>query len=457
MSEIIAETESVCPLCLQRLAAVHIREGNDIYLEKTCPVHGTFSTVVWRGMPDFTQWRRPKTPSFPETPITQIEKGCPYDCGLCPEHRQHTCSVLLEITQRCDLHCPVCFADSENGQNTDWSPEEVHTWLERLIALGGPFNLQFSGGEPCMRDDLPQLIGIAKQLGFETIQVNSNGLRIARDSGYVSALKQAGLSTVFLQFDGTKDEIYRKIRGRRLLAEKLAAIEQCEKNGIAVILVPTLIPGINTENIGEMILLGLNHMPTVRGIHFQPVSYFGRYPQSPSNSNRLTLPELMNAIERQTAGRMKVEHFTPPGCENAVCSFHGNFVLMPEGRLLATGKYNAAACRCDPIPAAKGAAQARAFVARNWSARVEKIIEVAPSNQPSFGEWDIFLARKRTHMFCVSAMAFQDAWTLDLNRLRDCCIHVASRDGRLIPFCAYNLTAQNGESIYRGQDVAHAA
>jgi 7,8-dihydro-6-hydroxymethylpterin dimethyltransferase len=448
VTEILAHTESVCPECLERIPAMRVCEGADIYLEKKCPRHGTFRTIIWRGEPSYTSWVRPKTPSYPKNPFTEVSQGCPFDCGLCPEHRQETCCVLLEVTARCDLHCPVCFADAAHDPAPDLTLDAIAAWYQRLLTTGGPFNIQLSGGEPCVRDDLAEIIRLGRSLGFSFFQLNTNGLRLARDAAFLAELKSAGLSTVFLQFDGTDNSIYSQIRGRDLLDQKLSVIERCAGQGIGVVLVPTLVPGINTEDIGNIIRLAVSHMPTVRGVHFQPISYFGRYPTSPSDAMRITIPEVIRAIAAQTHGLVSTETLCPPGGENALCSFHGNYVLMPDGALQPLTRHKADSCCCQPIPAAEGADRSRQFVALNWSAPVQPN-HTSLSGGPSFGEWDIFLERKRTHTFCLSGMAFQDAWTLDLERLRDCYIHTASPDGRLVPFCAYNLTDRQGHSLYR--------
>jgi 7,8-dihydro-6-hydroxymethylpterin dimethyltransferase len=460
-SRILSQTESVCPECLRRISAARIERDENVYLEKDCPEHGHFSTVVWRGKPAFSSWVRPKTPSFPKHPFTEVRLGCPYDCGLCPEHEQQSCCVLLEVTQRCDLHCPVCFADAANKSQRGLPPDltmgEIDDWYKRLLEAGGPFNIQLSGGEPCVRKDLPDIISLGRSHGFTFFQLNTNGLRLAGDSAYLAELKSAGLSTVFLQFDGTTDVIYQRIRGRALFEKKMAVIEHCAEQGVGMVLVPTLIPGINTQDIGNVLRLALAHMPTVRGVHFQPISYFGRYevapvpgrgPQEPRDEDRVTIPEVIRAIEEQTEGLFQSSALCPPGGENAQCSFHGNYVLMPDGALKALTRHKEEACCCTPTPAAEGAVRSREFVAEHWSAPIA-MMDIPVFGGPSLGEWDVFLERKRTHTFCVSGMAFQDAWTLDLDRLRDCYIHTASPDGRLVPFCAYNLTDRQGRSLYR--------
>ncbi len=442
---VLGATESVCPICLARLPARRVAEGEDVYLEKECPEHGPFRAILWRGQPGFTGWVRPKTPAYPQTPFTPVRQGCPFDCGLCPDHRQQTCTALLEVTQRCNLDCPFCFA-AAGSQAVDPPLAVIEGWYRRLLAAGGPYNVQLSGGEPTLRNDLPEIISLGRELGFLFIQLNTNGLRLARDPAYLRRLKEAGLASVFLQFDGTDDSGYEALRGRPLLAEKEQAIEQCARAGLGIVLVPTLVPGVNITQIGAIIRYGLARLPEVRGVHFQPVSYFGRYPAPPADGDRITIPEVIRAIEAQTGGLISADTFKPPGCENALCSFHGNFVQMPDGSLKSWTKHEPGSGCCRPESAAEGAARARSFVATRWPAPSPVILF---DSGPGLGGWDDFLARTRTHAFSISGMAFQDAWNLDLERLRDCCIHTVSPDGRIIPFCAYNLTDRTGRSLYR--------
>jgi uncharacterized radical SAM superfamily Fe-S cluster-containing enzyme len=446
----LSATESVCPICMTRLPARRVAQGADVYLEKECPEHGLFRTIIWRGEPDFASWVRPKIPAVPKKAFTQVAQGCPFDCGLCSDHRQQPCCVLLDVTQRCDLACSFCFASAGGKiQKVDPPLADIESWYRRLLAAGGPFNIQLSGGEPCLRDDLPEIISLGVSLGFTFFQVNTNGLRLARDKTYLEKLKAAGLSTVFLQFDGTRDDIFQHMRGGKLLAQKMRAIENCAELGLGVVLVPTLVPGINTDNIGDILRLALEHEPAVRGVHFQPVSYFGRYPQPPVDADRITIPEVIRAIEEQTEKRIRRESFRPPGGENALCSFHANFVVMQDGELKPLTRHDPGqSCCAKPERADEGAIKSRQGTARYWAA--PRAVQPV-STGPSLGKWDEFLARAKSHSFCISGMAFQDAWNLDLERLRDCYIMQVSQDEMLVPFCAYNLSDQQGRYLYRNK------
>jgi uncharacterized radical SAM superfamily Fe-S cluster-containing enzyme len=399
------------------------------------------------------EWQRPKEPVRPDLCYRTVDKGCPFDCGLCAAHEQPPCSVLLEVTKRCNLHCAVCFADSGDGKAEDFSLEKIASLLERAMAAAGPCNLQLSGGEPTLRDDLPEIIALARQKGFSFIQVNTNGLRLAGKAGYTESLRKAGLSTVFLQFDGTEDAIYSVLRGKALLREKTTAIDRCGESGLGVVLVPTLVPGVNTENIGSILRFAIERVPVVRGVHFQPVSYFGRFPCSGASRERITLPEVMEAIERQTAGLMKKADFLPPGTEHARCSFHGSFILMADGRLRCTSP--ALRSCCSTMEGNGGLQRTISTVARQWSAASPDTRFCQPGETASpdsaLIDLDTFLARARSCSLSVSCMAFQDVWNLDMERLRGCCISVLSPDGCLVPFCAYNLTSLSGETLYRKQ------
>jgi len=440
----ITTTESLCPHCLARIPAERRDEGDVVVLVKSCPEHGEFRTPIWRGKPEISGWSRPKQPVSIGEHLPEKERGCPFDCGICPDHRQQSCTVLIEVTGRCNLACPFCFANAGPLAGQDPPLEAIAGQYRTAFEKSGAHNIvQLSGGEPTIRDDLPAIIGMGRDLGFPFIQLNSNGVRLAVDPAYARELKRAGLFSVFLQFDGTEDHIYRAIRGRSLFKEKLKAIEHCVAAGLGVVLVPTIAAGINTGNVGAILKLAMELAPGVRGVHFQPASYFGRHPGPPEAGDRFTLPDLMGAIEEQTGGVMRMEHFRPPGCEHPLCSFHGNFLRLPDGGLQPLTAHTPASCCGSPEPEGRGTGKAVSHVTRQWA---------APTAGESIGKMDAldaFLENHRTNTFAVSAMAFQDVWNLDLERVQECCIHVAAPDGRMIPFCLYNLTSANGQPLHR--------
>lgn len=328
--KIIGQAESLCPVCLKNISAQKVYRDGGIYLEKSCAEHGFFSVLVWAGDPaSYAAWDRKNERRDELIDPLPVDEGCPRDCGLCADHLRKTCCVLLEVTQRCNLKCPICFAAAGEDTSADLSLTEIRRRYQRLMDSGGPYNIQLSGGEPTLRDDLPEIIRIGREEGFTFFQLNTNGLRLADDANYLQGLIDAGLSCVYLQFDGLRAETYRRIRGRDILAEKLQAIDNCRRLGIGVVLVPTVVPGINDDEVGDIIAFAAERLPLIRGVHFQPASRFGRF-EVDVDREPLTIPSFLQAIERQTAGRYKAADFIAGGAENSYCSFHGNFLVDGE-------------------------------------------------------------------------------------------------------------------------------
>ncbi len=448
-------TESLCPVCFKCIparyerAASADREPTLVELVKECPEHGEFRVPAWRGAPAFSSWSRPKTPSFPARPAVPRDRGCPFDCGLCPDHGQHTCTGLIEITARCNLRCPVCYADAGIETAPDPALSRIAAQLEALWTASGPCNVQLSGGEPTVRDDLPDIIGMARRRGFSFVQVNTNGLRLGTESGYARRLAEAGLASVYLQCDGPDDATLRPLRGRDCLREKLAAVEACAEAGLGVVFVATVAAGVNEHRLGDLLRLALRCGPAVRGLHLQPAASFGRYPWALPAAPRLTLPELLQRLEAQSGGMIRAEHAHPPGCEHSLCSFSMVYRRQdgPEGVALLPLPHAGGCCDgAPPSSAAEGARKAKRFTALHWTAPAGTEANAVPD------DFDRFLAQAgAARRFTVSAMAFQDAYSLDLDRVRGCCIHVVAPSGRLIPFCLYNLTSTERMPLYRGK------
>lgn len=434
MYEAFDVTKSVCPVCLRTIDAEKaVGDDGYIYLTKACPEHGSFETLIWEGgIVDYLKWdSAPGGGNAPDRTVP-VKDGCPRDCGLCEEHESAGCCVLLELTKRCNLRCPVCFASAGEGSGEP-ALREISALYDMLMERGGPFNIQLSGGEPTLRDDLPEIVRLGRSKGFSFFQLNTNGLRLADEPGYAHMLREAGVSCAFLQFDGLRDSTYEALRGRALLDTKLRAIDSCAAAGLPVVLVPTLVPGINVSEIGEMLRFALSRAPQVRGVHFQPVSYFGRC-ELKEPEMRLTIPRILREIEAQTDGAMKEADFAGGGAESAYCSFHASYKRLPGGALQALPRRRSHCCgtkSCD----------ARDFVAGRWGAQ-----EHADAGEDAF---DRFLREANERVFTVSGMAFQDAYNLDLKRLRRCYINEADPERGMVPFCAYNLTSRDGKYLYR--------
>ena len=246
----IGKTKSVCPECMKVVPAIKGIGEDGIYLVKECNAHGKFQTLIWEGnAADYLSWGRENLSA--ETPVNPKvkEKSCPDNCGLCEEHERKGCCMILEVTKRCNMHCPVCFASAgEDREKGDIPICEIEKQYDFLMAHGGPFNIQLSGGEPTMRDDLPEIIHMGREKGFTFFQLNTNGIRLAREEGYAGKLKKAGLNTVFLQFDGVTDQVYETLRGQAMMELKKKAVLNCSEAELGIALVP-VIAGISYEII----------------------------------------------------------------------------------------------------------------------------------------------------------------------------------------------------------------
>ena len=261
------------------------------------------------------------------------------------------------------------------------------------------------------------------------MQLNTNGIRLAKEPDYAAKLAEAGLDIVFLQFDGTSDAIYETLRGRPLLEIKKEAVRVCGELRVGVTLVPTVVRGVNDGDLGNIIKLACELSPAVRGIHFQPVSYFGRYPGKPEQEERYTLDELMADISAQTG--IPLSSFMPSRCDHPLCGFHASFLIDPKDGLkpLSSISHSSPTRGCER--------DNREYVARNWRRAPE---EQAPTGGFSDEmDFDTFLYRLRHESLTLSAMAFQDAMNLNIERLHRCSLHVYDK-GKIKPFCAKYLT-----------------
>ena len=493
LPEEMRHTYSVCPVCLKRIPAKREERDEQIYLVKTCPDHGTFSSVIWRNKRKFADWRGER-PAVGENE----NLNCPAGCGLCAEHRRATCCTLLEITARCNMNCTFCFAEPDGAQ--DPSLDTVKRWIDDLTEPGKTL-LQLSGGEPTVRDDLPEIVAYAKQVGCKYVQLNSNGLRLAEDEAFVKRLADAGLSFVFMQFDGVDDAVYEKpAPPPDAGSEKSGRSSSAAGMESDVTLVPVIVPGVNTEQIGDIIRFAIQRSPYVRGVHFQPVSYFGRIPELPADDDRYTLDELLEAVVSQSGGLIKEEQIAPSCCDHPMCGFHGDFIVMPGDKLMPLTNYSgktrdrtggrrlllrsgsggeepricrtplgtarfgrdlllrgkqpeSEACCCGESQPEKESCCCDA----NADAYLLEKAQPEPGNcccggtQPEpesccceeesvdITNMEDFLKRAKSHGFTITSMAFQDAGNLDIERLRQCSLHVY-KDGKKIPFCAYYLS-----------------
>ena len=463
----IKSTKSLCPECLKVLDASIFEDDGKVYIKKECPEHGSFQELYWS---DYDQYLRAEKLRYDgdgiNNPRTKTDKGCPYDCGICPEHKSHTALAIIDITNRCNLTCPVCFANAAAaGYVYEPTKEQITGMLENLRA-NDPVPataLQFSGGEPTIRNDLFDFVRKAKELGFRHVEVNTNGLRLAQSVDYCRKLKEAGVSTVYLQFDGLTPEVYKFIRGVDLLDTKMKAIENCREAGLhSVVLVVTLVKGVNDSQLSDIINFAVKNFDVVRCINIQPVSLCGRLPQKERARMRITIPDFMRLVEEQTEGKIKVSDFYPvptvvpvskavgalqdkryveftahPHCGMATYLFVENGKIIPITHYANVDKFVGTMKKVNEN-AAKG------------SKKIAKLRLLGAVRHVKFSFLRKYLLRVLTEgsynslgdlqrkSILLSSMHFMDPYNFDLERVQRCVIHYAVPDGRIIPFCAMN-------------------
>lgn len=438
MAQTVFETQSLCPYCLKRIPARYEEEDNQVYFYKECGEHGAFRVLFWRDARHYKKWMDQSVHAAKLENAGAVSAGCPFDCGLCAMHEGGMCTAVLEITNRCNLSCSVCFADAGEA-GFEPSLETVREMYGTVLKNGGYCSVQLSGGEPTMRGDLDRIIRMGKDLGFPHIQVNTNGLKLAEDTAYARVLREAGADLVYLQFDGTRDDIYRKVRGRKLFCVKEKAVENCAKAGLGVLLVPTVIQGVNLDDIGGIIRFAKARMPAVKGIHFQPVSYFGRYPAVPGGNERISLYDVIREMEAQTGGEIRASHIVPRKRYDAHCAFSSLYYLSESGRLQAITEEEQNAVL---NPGTDFAKKTNAFTNAHWRmAKAEKTQEQS--------RMAAFRARLRDYTLAVTGMGFADVWNIDIGRLKGCCVQVITRRMQAVPLCAFHLTGINGERLYK--------
>lgn len=463
----IKSTKSICPECLKAVDATIFEENGKVFIKKECSEHGFFQELYWS---DYEQYQRAEKFRCDgdgiENPRTVTDKNCPLDCGICPEHRSHTALAIIDVTNRCNLTCPVCFANAAAaGYVYEPTQEQVVGMLENLRATKPvpATALQFSGGEPTIRNDLFELVRKAKELGFKHVEVNTNGVRISKNVEYARELKAAGVSTVYLQFDGLTPDIYKFIRGLDLLDMKMRAIENLRQAGFdSVVLVVTLVKGVNDSQLGDIIRFAATNFDVVRCVNVQPVSLCGRLPPQEREKMRITIPDFMSLVEEQTKGDIKVSDFYPVPVVVPVSKAVGalknkryveftahphcgmaTFVFVEKGKITPVTRYGniekfAGSLEKVYEDASKGS-KSKAKLRLLGSARHMKfsflrkyVLRVLmEGDYRSLGEF------ARTALM-VSSMHFMDPYNFDLERVQRCVIHYAVPDGRIIPFCTMN-------------------
>ncbi len=345
--EVLLElTRSICPVCKVSVDAELNARAGRVFLRKRCGEHGEFEALVYGDADRYLEIQRYNKPGdHPRQLQTETVDGCPHDCGICPEHRQHSCLGIIEINTNCNLDCPVCFADSGTGHQSDGfslTLEQVETMLDAFVAAEGePEALQISGGEPSIHPQVLEMLGAAKRRGIRLVMLNTNGIRLARDPRFAPALAELGIH-VYLQFDGFDDTTHRAIRGKRLQDDKRRALDRCAAAGVSVSLAAAIERGVNEHELGAIVRFGVEH-PAVNGVFFQPVTHSGRHLDF-DPLERLTNVDVIRGICEQLPEWFREDDFIAvpccsPTCRSATYALYDGDDLVPLPRLVDVEDY----------------------------------------------------------------------------------------------------------------------
>ena len=435
-------TSSVCTTCLRPVEAKILIKQNKVYMDKWCPAHGT-ERVLMSDDSDYYRLCREvyvKPPEMPERFNTSMRYGCPYDCGLCPDHMQHSCLSVIEITEQCNLRCPVCYAESAPDHGRHASMEEVIAMLDTVVANEGePDVLQISGGEPALHPQFFEILDAVKARPIKHLMINTNGVRIAQDTEFVARLSEYKPALeVYLQFDSLQNEALQNLRGATLAINHQTALEQLEAHAISTTLVMTVKRGVNDHEIGEVIQHA-QQWSCVRGVNLQPIQNAGRV-EDFSVNNRLTVSEVRRRVAEQSH-LFSLEDIVPVPCNPDTLAMayalKRNNKFLPltrwfEPNDLIAGANNTIAFERDPV----------------IKQRLFKLFatNLSPENQASCLS-DLLCCLPQVvaeelsykNVFRVLIVQFMDTHNLDIRALKKSCIHMARPDGTLIPFEAFNL------------------
>ena len=477
---------SLCPICLEVINARIFQEEKRVMIEKRCAEHGDFKDIYWSDAVLYRRFMRFWAYGEGiENPISSTE-SCPFNCGLCENHKTGTILGNIDITNRCNLSCPTCFADA--GQNhDDPTMDQIRSMMQTLRdqrPVPCPA-IQLSGGEPTMRDDLPLIVSLAKEMGFSQVQVATNGLKLATSPDLCRSLVSSGLSTVYLQFDGVTPEPYKTMRGHDLLQLKLQAIKNLRAAGqMSVVLVPTLAKGVNDSEVGDIIRFASINLDVVKGVNFQPVSFVGRIDQDDRAEMRLTISDLIALVEDQTNSEITGDDFYPvpfvapisglvaaetgtaqPALTVHPCCGAATYIYCINGHLVPITRFVDVEGLLEKIREEvenlDGSMLSRLWIRRMILMELPKFIDKSRTpeglaftrlffNIIKNGTREALIEFHNSTLF-LGTMFFQDLYNIDLERLQRCGVHYALPDGRVIPFCSYNNIHRSRSSIKKSQ------
>jgi len=456
----LGQTTSLCETCLDLVPAKVIGEGGKVFYLKRCRDHGVQKTLIaddmayWKSQRD---WLKPG--DRPLALATRTEHGCPYDCGLCPDHEQHSCLAILEINEACNLSCPVCFADSSIKREAHRPLAEIERMLDVVVAAEGePDLVQLSGGEPTLHPQFFEILAAAKARPIRHLMINTNGLRIAREAGFADQLAafMPGFE-VYLQFDSLKREALMDLRGADLTRVRIEALEALERAGISTTLVVTLKKGVNDAEIPDIVRFALQWR-CVRGVTFQPIQDAGRNEGFNPATHRMVLTEVRRKIAE--AGVFSLDDLIPLPCNpDQICIGYGlrdGTTVQPVTALLPRELFVAAVPNTvafESYPELRD----KVFELLSLSTAQGNTSDKLASLLCCLPEAVVPQNIGYENTFRVVVSQFLDRFNFDLGTVKRSCVHFVQPDGQIIPFDTYNTFYRNGaigsDALARGRSM----
>ena len=442
-------TNSLCARCLRKVEAKVVYQDENVFLHKHCPEHGFEKVLI---STDIDYYKRSRATLKPgQMPVkfnTPTRFGCPYDCGLCPDHEQHSCLTLVEITDQCNLQCPICYAESSPQRQTHRSLAHVEAMLDAVVRNEAePDIVQISGGVPTIHPQFFEILDAAKRRPIKHLMVNTNGIRIAQDAEFTRRLAgyQPGFE-LYLQFDSLRAGPLRTLRGADLLEVRRRALDRLNEHNLATTLVVTLKKGLNDNELGEIIDFALQQR-CVRGVTFQPIQDAGRTEDFDPARDRLTLGEVRQKILAQSSVFQPADLIPVPCHPDCLAMGYalklGGKVtpltsLIPPDVLLQAEGSNLVFERDPALRSEVFKLFSTSHSPESASAALRQLLCCLPlvKAPPSITYENIFR---------VLIIQFLDAHNFDVRSVKKSCIHIVHPDGRIIPFDTFNLFYRDGK------------
>ncbi len=444
-------TISLCPECLKRIDAKIVFEDNNVFMLKRCPEHGNTKVLIADDKEYYKNIRNYNKPS--ETPYkfnTKTHYGCPYDCGLCPDHEQHSCLTVVEITDRCNLTCPTCYANSSPSHGRHRTFEEVKAMLDTIVENERePDVVQISGGEPTLHPQFFEILDYAKTLPIKHLMVNTNGIEIAKDFEFAKRLSSyAPDFEIYLQFDSFKEEALVAMRGAKLRKIREKALEHLNQLNLSTTLVVTLQKGLNDDEIGEIIDYALLQK-CVRGVTLQPTQIAGRLDNFQQESGRITLTEVRRKILEQT------NIFEPDDLIPVPCNPDA---LMMGYALKIAGKVEPLTRYINPSDLLDNSKNTIVYEQdERLHQKMFEIFSTGTSTNKASEKLHSLLCclpfveapqLGYDNLFRVIIMQFIDAHNFDVRAIKKSCVHIVNKDNKIIPFETMNLFYRDDKKEY---------